>query len=89
MHTTIDSIKSHIRFSVNTSNKLMNNDISDFSILNFSISMRTGKVTQPIQVVWSYPLVGWIKVNINGAFRGFLGLATCAGIFRGSLGKFV
>jgi len=31
---------------------------------------------------------GWVKIN-NRAVRGYLGLATCGGIFRGSMGEFI
>jgi len=45
-----------------------------------------GKFLQPIQVVWSFPLVGYIKVNMDGAAKGSPTLASCGGIFRGSMG---
>jgi len=32
---------------------------------------------------------GWVKINTDGAARGYPGLATCGGIFRGSMGEFI
>ncbi|KAI9166096.1 hypothetical protein LWI28_026195 [Acer negundo] len=33
-------------------------------------------------VIWSRPVPGWIKVNIDGAAVGFPGVGGCGGIFR-------
>lgn len=91
MNHALDSIKGFIRLSGNASNKSMNNDIYDFSVLIFFfyISMWLGKVLQPFLVVWNFPLADWIKVNMDGADRGSPGLASCAEIFRGSMGEYV
>jgi len=68
----------------------MYNEISDFSILKvFGISIRPRKVSKPIQVLWSFPLASYIKVNIDCIVRDFIGLVACAEIFRGGMGKFV
>jgi len=91
MNHALDSIKGFIRLSGNASNKSMNNDIYDFSVLIFFfyISVWLGKVLQPFLVVWNFPLADWIKVNMDGADRGSPGLASCAEIFRGSMGEYV
>jgi len=38
---------------------------------------------------WEFHSPDWIKINIDGAARGYLGLSTHGGIFCGSLGEFI
>jgi len=67
--------------SRNVSNKSTNNDITDFSVLKFlGINTRINKILQPIQIVCP---------STDGALRGSSSHASCAGIFRGSMGEFV
>ena len=40
-------------------------------------------------VAWSPPLVGWLKVNIDGSVTSSLPLAACGGILGDSNGNFV
>jgi len=42
-----------------------------------------------IQVLWQFPEVWWIKVNMDGATCGSPSLIACGGIFRGSLGEYI
>ena len=68
----------------------MKNDMFDFNVLKFfGINTRTGKVIRPLLVRWEFPSPGWVKINIDGTVRGYLGLATCRSIFRGSMGEFI
>jgi len=68
----------------------MKNDMMDFSLIKFfGINTRTGKVRRPLPVRWDFSSPGWVKINIDGAARGSSGLATCGGIFRGSMGEFI
>jgi len=68
----------------------MKNDMMDFSVIKFfGINTRTGKVLRPLLVRWEFPSPGWVKINTDGAARGYPGLATCGGIFCGSMGKFI
>ena len=49
----------------------MYNDISNFSTLKFfGINTRPRKASRPTQVLWSFSLVGWIKVNTNDVAIG-------------------
>ena len=62
----------------------------DFNMLNFfCINTRTGKVLRPLRVRWEFPSPGWVKINTDGVARGYPGLATCGGIFRGSMEEFI
>jgi len=66
----------------NSSMKHMRNDIVEFSCLKFfDITTHCRKENSPIQIIWEFPHVNWVKVNIDGAARGCPGFATCAGIF--------
>jgi len=68
----------------------MKNDMMDFSVIKFfGINTRTGKVLRPFLVIWEFPSLGWVKINIDGVVMGYPGLATCGGIFRGSMREFI
>ncbi len=75
----------------NLSKALMKNDMLDFNnmIKFFGINTRTGKVLRPLPVRWEFPSPGRIKSNIDGEAKGYHGLATREGIFRGSMRKFI
>jgi len=55
----------------------------------FDINTCSGKVLHPLFVRWEFPSPGWVKINTNGAAKGSPSLATCGGIFRGSMEKFI
>jgi len=68
----------------------MRNDIVNFSCLKFfDITTHFQKGTSPIEIIWEFPHVNWVKANIDGVARGCLGFAGCAGIFRGSRGEYI
>jgi len=72
------------------SKKCMSNHMDDFSVLKFfGISTRPSKVYILVQVYWDFPTTDWIKVNTEGAARGFPGPAGCGGTFRGSREKYI
>jgi len=55
----------------------------------FGINTHIGKVLRPLHVRWEFPSPGWVKINIDGAVKGYPSLATCGGIFCGSMGEFI
>ena len=72
----------------NSSNASMKNDMLHFNEIKFfGINTRTGKVLRPLSVRLDFPSLGWVKINTDGAAKGYPGLATCGGIFRGSMGS--
>jgi len=74
----------------NSSKASMKNDMLDFHVIKFfSINTRTGKVLRPLLVRWEFPSLGWVKINTDGAAKGYTDLATCGGIFRGSMREFI
>jgi len=73
----------------NSSKASMKNHMLDFNVIRFfGINTRTGKVFRPLLVRWEFPSPDWVKVNTDGVTRGYPCLATCGGIFRGSMGEF-
>ena len=74
----------------NSSKSSMRNYIFDFNVLkNFGINTRSGKVLSPLHVQWKIPSSGWVKINIDGAAKGFSSLVTCGGIFCGNMEEFI
>lgn len=74
-------IKDSVTIAGNISNKIIRNDIYDFSVLEFfGIGTRSSKARNSIQVVWEFPSLGWFKVNTDGASRGSPGSVTCVEI---------
>ena len=68
----------------------MKNDMLDFNVIKFFyINTRTGKVLRPRLVRWKFLSPGGVKTNTNGAARRYPGLATCGGIFRGTMREFI
>jgi len=62
----------------------------DFNVIKFfGIKTRSGNVLRPLPVRWKFPSPGWVKINTNGVAKGYPGLATCGGIFRGSMREFI
>jgi len=61
----------------NFSKASMKNDMLDFNMIKFfGINTHTGKVFRPLLVRWEFPSPGWIKINTDGAARGYSSLAT-------------
>ena len=52
----------------------------------FGINTHTSKVLRPLLVRWEFPSPGWVKIN-DGVVRGYTDLASCGGIFCGSMGR--
>jgi len=74
----------------NFSKASMKNDMLDFNVINFfGINTRIGKVLRPLPIRWEFPSPGWVKINTDAASRGYPNLATCGGIFHGSMRKFI
>jgi len=74
----------------NSSKTSMKNDMLDLNVIKiFGINTRTGKVFHPLPVRWEFPSPGWVKINTDEAASGYPSLATCGGIFRGSIRKFI
>jgi len=55
----------------------------------FGINIRNGKVFHHLPMKWEFPSPSWVKINTDGMTRGYPDLATCGGIFRGSMEEFI
>ena len=55
----------------------------------FGINTRSSKVLRSLPVRWEFPSLGWVKINICGAARGYPDLAICGGIFHESMREFI
>ena len=55
----------------------------------FYINTRSGNVIHPLLVRCEFPSPGWVKINTDNVVRGSLDLATCGGIFHGSMREFI
>jgi len=74
----------------NSSKVSMKNYMFNFNVLKFfGINTHTGKVLRPLHVRWKFPSPSWVKINTDGATKGYLGLAACGSIFCGSMWEFI
>jgi len=76
--TAISFIKDLTCLVGNSSKASMRNDMVDFNVIKFfGINSWNGKVILPLPVRWKFPSSGWVKINIDGAARGYPSLSTC------------
>ena len=74
----------------NSSKASMKNYMLDFNVIKFfGINTRIGKILCPLPIRWEFPSPGQVKIKTDGTVRGYRGLATCGGIFRGSMREFI
>ncbi|PON43417.1 Ribonuclease H, partial [Parasponia andersonii] len=67
----------------------MRNTMEELQILKcLHVQIRPLKAPRVLEVQWRVSLVGWLKVNTDGAAFGCPALAGCGGIFRTSRGFF-
>jgi len=87
-HFGISVIKAYVRFQDKI--EVSKNDMFNFNMIKFfGINTRSGKVFRLLLIRWEFPSLGWVKINTDGATRGYPNLATCGCIFRGSMGEFI
>ena len=51
--------------------------------------LRVCKTKEEALFGWTPPLVDWFKINVDGSFRRSTSHASCGGIIRDSLGRFI
>ncbi|PON49250.1 Ribonuclease H [Parasponia andersonii] len=75
--------------SYNVGSGTIRNSLKELGILKcLNIKLKPSKAPKIVEVFWQVPLVGWLKINIDGAAYGCPGLAGYGGIFRISRGFF-
>ncbi|KAF1876299.1 hypothetical protein Lal_00029646 [Lupinus albus] len=76
-------IKLATSLSGNHSKLITNNSVDNFVILReFKVRQNFQKAPRIREVIWLAPIVGWIKINSDGAAHGAPGLAGGGCIFR-------
>lgn len=64
--------------------------MTNFTLLkHLDITIIPGKNIHTMEVIWSPPLMEWLKGNIDGAAKGTPSLAACGGILRDSLANHI
>ncbi|KAK2364421.1 hypothetical protein QL285_089294 [Trifolium repens] len=88
--SAISLIISNTALSGNNTVNTSSNSLRDFSFLKkFNIFIHPPRPTVLKEVLWSPPMLDWYKCNIDGAFCGSSGNASCGGIFRNHEAEFV
>ncbi|XP_058772144.1 uncharacterized protein LOC131645973 [Vicia villosa] len=76
-------VKAHARIVGNSSKRASNGSITNFTLLKqFDISIHPSSNARTLEVIWSPPLMGRIKCNVDGASTGSSSNVACGGIFR-------
>jgi hypothetical protein len=88
--SAISLIISNTSLSGNNTIKTSSNSMRDFSFLKmFGISIHQSRPSILKEVLWLPPMLNWYKCNIDGAFCGTSGNASCGGIFRNHAAEFM
>jgi hypothetical protein len=75
-------INSNLVLAGNVTSLASGSSTLDFTILKFfKINIHHPKTPNIVEVIWTPPLSGWIKCNIDGSSLGNPGVAASAGIF--------
>jgi ribonuclease HI len=84
----VNSIISAVALSGNNTSKASTSSIRDFILLKkFNIKIRPPKAPIIKEVIWSPPIIDWIKCNTDGSSNQ--STSSCAGIFRNSDSIFI
>ncbi|XP_058783068.1 uncharacterized protein LOC131657720 [Vicia villosa] len=76
-------IKAYAKVVGNHNKRASNGSMPSFSLLKqFDINIQPSNFAITLDVIWSPPLSGWIKCNVDGVAKGSPSLAACGRIFR-------
>lgn len=90
LRTAKSLIISNTNMSGNLTKLSARSSITEFVILkHFDVNINPPKHQIIKEIIWSPPLVDWVKCNSDGASLGNPGAAACGGIFRNSNSDFV
>ncbi|KAL6177056.1 hypothetical protein ACLB2K_053688 [Fragaria x ananassa] len=68
--STCRLILGHIRAASQLANGPMHNSVQDFRIIkSFGAECRLGRAPRVIEVLWHPPVIGWVKINSDGAWK--------------------
>ncbi|PON59171.1 hypothetical protein PanWU01x14_160980, partial [Parasponia andersonii] len=86
-HTSSSFVLASLQEIIYFNTKGMNNSQHDLVILcRPSLPYRPKKTPRIISVHWFPPLLGWVKVNVDGSAQGKPGVISLGGVFRKSRG---
>jgi len=86
--SAISTIISNVSLSCNLSNTVASSSISDFIILKkLNISIHPPKAPKIIEVIWTPPILHWIKCNTDGSANHLT--SSRGGIFRDKDSKYL
>ncbi|KAL6185106.1 hypothetical protein ACLB2K_041241 [Fragaria x ananassa] len=81
--STCHLILGHIRAASRRANGPMHNSVQDLRIIkSFGAECRLGRAPRVIKVVWHPPVIGWVKVNSDGAWKHAEGVGGFGAVFR-------
>ncbi|XP_019435162.1 PREDICTED: uncharacterized protein LOC109341675 [Lupinus angustifolius] len=84
----IHMIKLNTSFTGNFTKCCAKSSLLEFSILRaFHVNGKYSKAPTITEVNWALPLMGWVKINIDGVAKGSPGHAGGGAIFRDGKGK--
>ena len=83
-------ISGHIQAASRLATGPMHNTIQDLRILKtFGACCRLRRAPRVVEVNWHPPLIGWIKINSDGAWKHGEGIGGFGAIFRDYKGQFL
>ena len=90
VNATRQLIMGHIKASSNLASGCMYNSITELRVLkNFGLACRPRRAPRITEVNWLPPILGWIKINTDGACQWASGRAGYGGVFRDFDGSFL
>ena len=88
LKSTIAQIVANVSIVGNLTKVANGHAIMDFMVLKaFKVNTHHPNAPKITEVIWSPPILNWIKCNTDGAALGSPGQAACAGIFRNRNGE--
>lgn len=86
----VSLVKAHANIVGNSTKRSSTGAMTNFvSMKLLDINIRPNKSIRTLEVLWSPPLMGWLKCNVDGVAHGHPRRAACGGIFRDYLAKHV
>ena len=83
-------IMGHVKAASKLASGTMYNSVSELQILHFfGVGCRPRRTPRIIEVNWIPPIIGWVKINTDGACQHVSGRAGYGGVFRDFHGSFM
>ncbi|XP_019431828.1 PREDICTED: uncharacterized protein LOC109338930 [Lupinus angustifolius] len=81
-------IRNDTSFTGNFSKLCVRSSMTEFSILKaFNVTCHYNKAPSILEVIWNLPAPGWVKINSDGAAKGFPGHTGGCAIFKDNIGS--